>query len=259
MGIYDKTRFDTAAEERKLFVESTLMPQMNMVSECLQMQVVDRHYAYSQTKDRKKAHLTKAMDAAYEQARSDRPDSDIIVLLDADALPIMNSVNLMKVEQAKGLIENMHLSSKEAADYVGLDIPDRKEREDVWVKNDLLNITDPAFNHKLQPKPEPAAKPAGEKKPAPKKELTDADKQLVKDAEKSIRKLRKMTFEKLEGGELWSLEEADAVGGESLKRPVRRIRHHLRELVEQFQPEDGRKDEIKFYFNSLDARQLLGL
>jgi hypothetical protein len=261
MGIYDKTRFDTAAEERKLFVESTLMPQMNMVGEAIQQQIIDPHFSFSpSSSSRKKASLSKAMDGAYEQARYDRPDSQIIVLLDADALPIMNSVNLMKVEQAKGLREVLDLSAMEAAEFVMLDIPDRKEREDVWIKDDRVNITHPEFNHKLQPKPEPAAaKPSGSK-PKPKKELTAEQREQVKSVDKAIRKLRKLTFDRLDNGELWSLEEADELAkDDAMKRPVRRIRHKIREIVEQFQPEDGRKDEIKFYFNSLDAKTLLGL
>jgi HK97 family phage portal protein len=264
MGIYDKTRFDTAAEERKLFVESTLMPQMQMVGESLQMQVVDPHFAFSATSTRRKAKFTKAMDEQYEQAKTDRPGSEIIVLLDADALPIMNSVNLMKVEQAKGLIENLHYSAKEAIDYVGLDGPERKEREDVWIDSKLVNITHPEFNHKLQPKPEPAAKPSGGAKPKPKpKELTAAQKAQVKSAEKFIRKLRKLTMEHVERGFLWGLDEADelASGDESCKRGTRILRHKLREIFRQFSIVDGRRDEVKYLFNQAqkNPQSFLGL
>jgi hypothetical protein len=132
----------------------------------------------------------------------------------------------------------------------------------VWIDSKLVNITHPEFNHKLQPKPEPAAaKPSGGAKPKPKpKELTAAQKAQVKSFEKAVRKLRKLTFDALDNGGLWSLDEADAIAKDAdTKRPIRKIRHHLREIVEKFKEGDGRKDEIKFYFNSLDAKTLLGL
>lgn len=257
-GIYDKTRFDTANDERKLFVESTLMPQMQLISEVLQSQVVDRHYAYSDTAERSKAVFSKSMAKAYEQARETHRESRLFVLLDPDSLPIMNEVNLAKVEQAKGLREVLMMSPTESAEYVGLDIPHQKERDDIWNDKKFINITNPAMNQKLQPKPEP--KPAaGEKKPAPKKELTADQRQLVKDAEKAIRKLRKLTFEKLEHGELWGLDEADALMPKEMNRATRVVRHNIRQIMDAFDDEGGRKDEIKFYLNSLDAKKLLGL
>jgi HK97 family phage portal protein len=257
-GIYDKTRFDTANDERKLFVESTLMPQMQLFSEVLQAQVVDSHFQYSDTAERSKAKLSKSMAKAYEQARENNRSSRLIVLLDPDSLPIMNEVNLSKVAQAEGLRNVLMMSPTEAAEYVGLDIPHQKERDDIWNDKKYINITDPAMNQKLQPKPEP--KPAaGAKKPAPKKELTSEQRQLVKDSKLALHKLRKLTFESLEQGGLWGLEQADAVMPKELHRATRIIRHKLRTIIESFEDADGRKGELKFYLNSLDAKKLLGL
>lgn len=259
-GIIDKSRYDTANEERKLFVESTLMPEADMLSTAFQLQLIDPHFGLAPTQ-RKKVELSRGMKQRLERVRYERPDSNVIILLDLDTLPIMASVKAAMIATAKEFKDTLDMSAKELAEYFDIDLPEREERNDVWKLNNYLNISKPEFNAKLQPKAAPGPADATKKPPGPKAAKKSIDPDTLKGAEKVIRKLRKLTFEGLDAGELWSLADADALAessGLDMKKAIRSMRHHLRTIYTTVEDGEGRTDEVKHYLNRLDIPNLLG-
>jgi HK97 family phage portal protein len=176
MGIYDKTRFDTASEERKLFAESTLLPQIDALTEALQHQLVDRHFAFTRdfTTTRPREGR-KWMEKNFERAKERARGAAIVVLIDADTMPVMSDVRLAKMEHAEKLQAIYRLSANQTAEYLDEDLPDEgmedPARAHVWIENKFVNITDPEFNKKIVPGLIPKPTPSGEGAPKGKKEL----------------------------------------------------------------------------------------
>ncbi|TXH56131.1 MAG: phage portal protein [Desulfurellales bacterium] len=260
-GIYDKTRFDTAAEERKLFVESTLIPQMDVFSECLQSQLVDPYFSFDNTAVVERKPRSKAMEESLEEAVSLRRGSRIIVMIDPDTLPIMGAVKASQIAVAKDFKDTLMMSAKETADYFAIDIEDRKERQDVWIDRRYVNVTQPEMNQKFMPQPRDAAKPQdkkGDSKPAEKTEtkaLTAAEKKAIKSLDKSFREIRRLTLDYLDDDQLFSIEKADELTDKSdaAKRAVRIIRHELKAVLNADDPKRAAKD----YFNSLSGARFV--
>jgi hypothetical protein len=245
MGIYDKTRFDTAKEERQLFNESTLQPQADALTEAFQYQVVDRHFRFSPYSvarprkprpvdgDEKKSRLGRMI----EKAADERGDSRIIVLIDTDTMPIMSQIRLDRMEHAEKLQQVYKMSANDVADYLDEDLPDagadQPARTHVWIKNDQINITDLEMNKKLVPGliPKPAGRGAEavrqsrlqracrrsippdlmaeRTRPPPPPALTPDSRERLDKALKFLRTLRTLTVTRMVGegwdGQLWSL------------------------------------------------------
>jgi hypothetical protein len=285
MGIYDKTRFDTANEERKLFLEETLVPQCELISEALQAQLVDPFFAFSPVQRRRPRKpngdegMSKSLDRQFEKARSERADSNLVVLIDTDTLPIASDVALAKAEYAEKLKSTFMLSPRRAEEWCGFDFDDeRPERDEIWAQNNVVCITDPKLNASLVPgvKPDgekPAGdgdkpKPAAEDKPRPaaKKELSDDERALVEKAKRLFRGLRRLTLEKMATDEeLWSLSDADPlndVGDARLKAEIRKARYAIREIIKKHATKEARMDAVRQWFNGVDRqyiRKVLGL
>jgi HK97 family phage portal protein len=250
-NILSKTRFDSAPEERKLFVESCLVPQLDALSECFQQQLVDPWFSLSPVKTAGGNTLKKAMDRRFEEARGDRPDSQIVILFDADSLPIMGDVNLARIKASKELGDSLFLSPKEKIDFLGLEFDDRPERDDVYALTTYQNVTHPEKNLAIM-SAEAKAKTAGDDKPAADepakpKTATKAEKALV-------HKLRTLS---VKSGELFGLAEADALHDGGCARLVRVVRHGLRKAMEGAGDEDARRDAAKAFFAEFDPKEAL--
>lgn len=252
MGIYDKTRFDTAAEERKLFVESTLMPQMDAISEAFQYQLVDPHFRYSEV-NKTPVKMTKAVGQKFDEYRESQPDAKYIIMLDPDTLPIMAAVKAAQISTAKEFRETLSMSAKETADYFNIDLPEREERNDVYVSKQYINVTRPELNPEFQAG---AGKETGGKQEGSEKakvlDKKPASKEQVKSIEKAMRSLRKMTLTAMDGNELFSLEDADNELGDQFRNAIRRVRHELKLALNAEDPKRAAKD----YFNALDSAAL---
>jgi HK97 family phage portal protein len=238
MGIYDKSRFDTAAEERKLFVESTLMPEMEAISEALQQQLVNPYpWSYStQAVKLAKGGACKlfgqpSMAELFEKALAER-EGDLIVLLDPDTLPIMAAVKASMIATAKDFRRALDLTAQETIEYFGLDIAPRPERQDVWIDANLRNITHLEMNAKLNPTAATGSSSEGGRPEKPAKEPAPREQLLA---------LRKLTLRALDDGELWSLAEADALCP-SHKTLVRQLRHALKAVTDAADPKRAAKD-----------------
>lgn len=247
MGIYDKTRFDTANEERKLFLEETLEPQAQTITEALQHQLVDPFFQNTPytTSSREVKNFGRDVRKSFEKAESERRGG-IIVLLDTDALPIKHEVQLAKTENALKLRETYDLSARKVEEYIGMDFDDdRPERDEIFIPNNRVCITDPKLNESLVPGVKPGGEEETPAKPKP------ADPAKVEAAKKFLRKVRRPTLDAVDAGGMWSLEAGYKLAGDETLNPmVRRLRHDLRKL-------GGDKDAIKDYLNHADPKRYL--
>ncbi len=263
MGIYDKTRFDTANEERKLFLEETLEPQAELIAESFQNQLVDPFYKFSEvttTSGRRIKECPKGLQKQFEKAEGERRGAGLMVILDTDTLPVKHDVLEAKTKSALEMREAYHMSPQEVADWTCMDIEPRKERNDVWIPNNFINITHPEQNAMLVPGVKPGGaedKPAKEPSGAGSKsnashqaEKLPPDRVQLKSVAKFLRQIRRPTFDALDAGGIWSLEEGYKIAGdEALNSVVKRVRHAVRKL--------GTSQSAKAYFASVDPADLL--
>lgn len=298
LGIYDKTRFDTAAEERKLFVESTLMPQIDALTEMLQHGLVDRFFGLSQfTVSRPRATRKPVPDGTQgrktrfermvEKAMDERPTTGrIVLLIDADTMPVMGDVRLAKMEHAEKLQKTYKLSANQTAEYLGDDLPDEgadePARTNVFTENNLVDQTDPERNKKFVPGliPKPAGEGAGAgasggaKPPSAKSDdlstplshsphpvtCTPESREKIEKAQKFLRELRRRTIDRMVGDEeLWSLSEADSINelGPEMAKEIRLLRYEIRKVVKQHADKESRIAATKELFKSLSAKSHL--
>lgn len=143
IGFYELTRFDTMDAELESFAENKVLPDLCIIQEVIQT-CVDRFFSTSKSR-KAKTSLSPRLSKSLKDAQVKRR-SGVIVLLDTDALPIFARLNKSKVDQAKALIDTFNLSSTEAANYSGIDIPGNKLRDDIYIPNNVTNISDPATN-----------------------------------------------------------------------------------------------------------------
>lgn len=257
MGFYDKTRFDTAAEERKLFAESTLAPQAERLSEAIQLQLIDPFFSMSDftTEKPDKATMSKSLDAAFEKARFERNDPPIVCLIDIDTLPIMGAVKAAAIEQAMKFRDTLLMSPQEVADYFNIDIPDgREERKDIYAPQTHRNITHPEKNPDFYMQSHAMAQ---QEKQSPGSSGGDAAKPSAEDrakkrvANRYLRKLRGLTLATLDEGRMWSLTEARLLAGDDvdgLHKLICRTYLRIGELMKQHKGEEL-KELVKDYFN----------
>jgi hypothetical protein len=248
IGLYDKTRFDTAAEERQLFMESTLMPQAEAISACIQHQVIDPHFRYGGSGS--KATMSKSVSAAFESARAET-DSDLIFLIDTDTLPIAHKV---KAAQAKNATELRHaygLTMNEVANLHGIEMEQREERDDIYLLATERNVTKPHLNPEVMAaEMKVSAKPseAGGQAPPSKKKTPEKTKAI----NNAVRELRRLTLRCADSKEVWSLENGnDCLKSLPLKPFVAKLRHDLRDAMRS-----GDADAIRAHFNGLSLPSL---
>jgi HK97 family phage portal protein len=142
MGFLSKTRFDTIDVELESFAENTLMPEMMLWSEAQQSQVLDRFFRRgSQGTRKQKVKLNGYMKKVAEYAFDTRTESDVIILLDPDSLPIMSKLTERKFALVDKIRIAGDLSANEAMEYVGIEVPYRAERDQIWVPGQRQNIT----------------------------------------------------------------------------------------------------------------------
>jgi HK97 family phage portal protein len=243
------TKYDNANEQRLMFVEDTLMPQMELLQDVLQIQLIDPYFSFSEvqyadTSKKNTPKLTKAMEGKFEQGRS---GSNIILLIDADTMPIMATVKADQVAKAKEMREVLMMSPKETADFYHFDIADRPERDEIYILNNYVCVTNDEINKRLSPQLQ--AKEAGGKEPT----VAQGAKERRKAAKKKAfdgftRKLRKAALDALDGGEVFALADADALDDDSeFREPIRVIRYQLKALLSADDP----KRAVKDYFNRL--------
>lgn len=262
MGIYDKTRFDTAAEERKQYVESTLAPQADRLSESLQIQLVDRYFAFSDYST-ESVRLGSSLSEKFEKARAGRGIGSIVLLIDIDTLPIMGAVKAAQIENAMKFRDTLLMSPQEVADFFKIDIPGgREERQDVYAPQTHRNITHPEKNpdfymqsHAMAQEAKPSPGSSGGDSAKPK--LSADDRARLKALDRAVRELRRLTLESLfsTDAKMWELAVVAQAFGHRL---ACRVHYDVRQMQKRLRG-DALRERIKTYFSEFDTRSHLGL
>lgn len=270
MGIYDKTRFETAATEREMFYEGTLMPLANRIGDFLQDQVVDRWFGSSTIKTAD-TRVSKNLGEAIEKA-SQRSMSDIVVVLDAETTPIAAKIMRDRIQATAELRTSAGLSFNEAAEYVGLELPDPKSEPDnyrdmVFIASseqridNMLNSGDSnGFENEntvpsvptettVQSDEDDTKGDSG----ASEEQIVEVDKALVKKLNDFLRKYRKVAVKAADATDMYRLAEVDKLIDEELEGcPL--MKHQARvdyATINGFIKE-GNKRSVKDTFNSKD-------
>jgi hypothetical protein len=274
----DKTRFDTATEELRHYHENTISPIAEMLSQVLQMQLVDPHFtrAGHQTKptdEKKPDKASKALSERIEKARA-IAEGGLVILLDLDTVPTMASVKASIVEHMLKFRDATFYSPKATNDYFGIEADDAKNdefREHLWVENKWINVSDPSMNAKLVPGV--AGSGSGEaggnsgKKPTPKpaagkKELTPKQRVACKKLDKLLRRLREMSLAAADKDAMWAIDDADQAASDlftdtprAVWRAIRTAYHGVRHFVcDEDLNAEAKKDALREYFNGLSTR-----
>lgn len=209
MGFYSKTRFDTIDSELEAYAENTIVPELVTISEFLQTQIVDRYFKRGAKSEKKDiGHMSKLTKGLFTRAMDENAQSEVVVMLDPDSLPIMSRLNQQRVEQAGKLRDLLDLSANEAAEYVGIELPKNPLRDQIWVPNLRMRIDGPSPEAQFNPQPDPVA-PA----PADNADTTDdgepqADKAAVAGLKKSVREYRAMLLAAVSEGRMFDRSAA---------------------------------------------------
>lgn len=266
-----KTRFDTADDERRMFAETTIAYHLGRLQRAIQTQVIDPYFLVSDFSTEKPT-MSKSLEARFEKARGTGGAGSVVLLLDADTMPIMVAVRASIIESAKSFRETTMASPDATNRYfnIELDDPDNDDiRKEVWAQNNIACLSDPSRNAELVPgikpgaegggKPgEPPAKPDA-KKPAPKKELTEDDRRRKQALKSAVHKLRVLTLKRMAADEqLWTNAETDGLSGgdKQLDAAIREARFHVRRIVRENAGKDAQIAAVKAYFDSLDSAYL---
>jgi hypothetical protein len=270
-----KTRFDTADDERRMFAETTIQYHLGRLQRTIQTQLIDPYFALSEYETGKP--VGKSLERQYEKARTGKGPGSIVLLLDADTMPIMVSVRASIIESAKAFRDTTMASAEATNKYFNIELDDPQNdelRKEVWAQNNIICLSDPSRNAELVPgiKPGEAGgdgppKPAADKpKPKPKKELSAAERKRLDYAKATLFKIRKLALAHISDGEMFGLADGDALNTENDKAvwgEIRQVRHALRSICEDAALDKAAKVEAaKAWLGRYDKphiRKVLGL
>lgn len=260
MGESDESRHDTAADERKTYLESTLLPRARIITSALQ-EWADRwmtNTPRSIARPREEGGQEKVN--RHCKAAMGMNPRDMIVILDTDTMPIAQQVQLDRAEHADALKKAFHWSPARAQEWAMPGEYITEEQEDVWAEAGLVNLTNPEMNamfmpgaggdgsgaEQNQPGENTGASPRGEDTP-------EGNRSRNRKALKQfLRKLYFLSVEHAKGKTLWSLSQADELAQkfgvlDEVKDDIRVLRNTLREL----RPD---ADQTKLLFKQMKVR-----
>ncbi|GIW77996.1 MAG: hypothetical protein KatS3mg104_3059 [Phycisphaerae bacterium] len=267
-----KTRFDTATEERKMFMQSTIQPIADLISDMIQTQLIDVHFSdYSDDEIvLNDSGKTKYIDSKLEQYFYERQGSRYFVVLDTDTLPIMAEIKTGMLASAKAFRETADASANEALNYFGIELPYRKERDEIWVDRNKICISNPQFNAELfsaemQAKQElNSVKPDGSA--ASETEESDSEdktKSVVAEADLSNRKKKRLKRALVilakkchETGDPLDLKKADKLVNEILGDSVggRVLARHIRNEYRKSNNKEDFVQSLSSYLRRVDIK-----
>jgi len=242
MGLSSKVRYESAGIEREIFLENTLLPKLERFTQMLQNQIVDPHFTISSDQKRVSVlPMTKICKRAMEKAFDQNNQSDIIVLLDPDSLPIMTKIRQDRTKFAVEFRNAFNVSPNVAAEYVGVELPEegRAIRDQVWIPAGQIKIdemgamspnTATTTDTTTAPNDTPlagAGAAGGEENPVAgetdKKNTPKLTKIVEFDLEKAqkvkafIREYRKLVVTSITKGSTFTLKQADFLNEKILK------------------------------------------
>lgn len=216
-GLWDKAKFDSVSEQNKVFAETVLMPSAERTSQYLQM-IVDRFFRSATNKSITPKKLSKSIQKAFDKAVYERPDSDIIVILDIDHLPIISELKTQKLAYAQAFQDTFKVSPFDAAEEVGIEIAPNAANQKVWVASTETPYVEAP---EVVNEPEPTELPDESEIPAEDEDVLAEKRQ---NARSIVRSYRKLVLEKLDAGRVFKLEEADlqnTISDSTLKQQFR--------------------------------------
>jgi hypothetical protein len=264
-GIYSKTRFDSAAEELQQYLDFTLMPLSKTISEMLQRQLVDPFDWSSDIKTETKS-LSKSLTRRITNLREDNNSnpSNITILLDLDANPITARLRRELITLAGELRESLLLSPSEAAEYVGVDLPDNPLRNDIWIPSNIVNISNvnnsnPITNEdkSLEDKSKEAKSKEAKSKEVESKEAktlyTSEDIAVAKKISRNFFTLRKFFADRIINKESFTLSDIDKTFKKDdlilIKEPSRQLYIKIKDYIKKNEDKDNQLNFIKSIFN----------
>ena len=269
-GFADKARYETADQERAIFLEQTILPQMNMFSEVLQHQFVNPYYTFSDRKTLKRGNgkkIGKLMEKSLDYSLDQRVESDIVVVLDPDQLPIMSEIRKTQWNSIQKMCDTLHVSVNEAAENLGFELPYSKVRDQIYIPSSYQKIAE-----------SPDGVPQEEKKAdlvqiEQVEALDDTDeldsedvdnskefrkKELLTKLHSVNRKLRSKYLESIEDSKLPTLKELDLLiekdfgDNKIIKQVIRADCYKLRGILKS--DPDNRIVKAKEYLNKKNAK-----
>lgn len=222
MGIYDKTRFETADVEREMFLENTLVPLIERISDFLQDQVVDRWFGNS-TAQTVESNMSKSVQKSYERALHGS-NSNTVVIIDYEGTPIAAKIMRDKVAATAELRRSAGLSFNEAAEYLGLELPEPKDEVETFRDMVFINSSETRIDNLLD---KPDMVPMGIMQPAAQEsddsedevdevedvegEIEEPDEDVARSVKEFLRKYRKLAVKSADEGEMYRLSEVDSL------------------------------------------------
>lgn len=145
-GHFKQTRFETAAQERSQFLEATILPVCNVVADVLQFQLVDRFFSLSPIhRGENIKSMKKSLRGLVEKRFDEKPDSEYVVVMDPDPIPLMTQVRIDQANAVDAVCLKMRMSVNEACDWLHIEIPQSPLRDKVLVSNTLAELTEETF------------------------------------------------------------------------------------------------------------------
>lgn len=261
--LFSKTRFDTATEERKLFLQSTIQPLCDLVSDVLQYQLVDRHFQFDDLVEYGDTGLSRRRNLSdrFDRARSERQESNFIVLLDTDTMPVMAEIKSGMIAAAKAFRETADASANEALDYFGIELPYRPERDEIWVDRNKICLSNPELNGRIFGSEMLALQrinAVSDNATSPKESSGDSESGKPGDGSKSAISKRRVKrhlgriYGMIRSSGTLDLEEADRIaGGDFFLKKLNRL---LRYQLSKSDPIDGSGSELEPSADSASER-----
>lgn len=263
-GVWDSTKFDSVDVQRETFTEEVLLPIMGLTNGMLQSQLVD-HYFRGTSISRSAAKMGGELSKAFDRARAERTESDILVLLDPDTLPIMGKLKKGRVEYAQKLQATFKITPQEAAEECGFDFQDNQANTIVWHASTeqpfLPSMPAQPGEHQREEQQDQqptVADPASQPEPP--------DEQAAEKAvhyKSFVREFRKLALSCLDNNKLFTLKQADCLNQGMLGSDpvihdqIRRDHHELGQAYRLVCGPEARKELVKDHFNNKYSRAAL--
>jgi hypothetical protein len=277
MGMFDKVRFETATIERTMFLEDAVLPLIEVIQDTFQHYIVDRYYGLNPEVARKSLPMTKSFRNRLDKSFNtySAGDSDVIVVMDPDQIPLMAQVNIDKFNAIASICQNGMMSVNEAAEYLHVEIPYNPIRDKIFIPSNVVdaNVIEPdtgvlpvsdqaddEVEGDTEHSNDPNQRTMGEVKQDEK--LDNEKSQKVKSLNKVFRSIRKQTLQNNEHGKIYTLKEIDDICrplyGDipQLKKELRKDLFKLKSITKDL-PLAERERAIKDYYNTTKKISIL--
>jgi len=264
-GLFSKTRFDSADEELQTFYDNTLTPDVIRISNAFQNQIVN---VFDWSSD---LEISKDQPTIHQHTEnvlnevSNRSRSNLIVVLDLDASPIVARMQKHRVELAAILKQDLLLTPNEAMTFAGLDIPPDKDgvRDRIWAVGNIHDLTDQIRNPRPDPVPvtdkEDPEKP--EEPEEAEQQITQEDRDFSRKVSRLYLDLRMMILGKLKDGKNPYLKDFDSVirkttgKNDYIKSHSRQIFKDIVQIIRDSDNTEFAANAIRDYFNSIKNKR----